>query len=65
MCGIAGIVKFDPGERPEEPRLERMRDVIAHRGPDGQGLIVDGPAGLAPGHAELLPDRGQRVRGTG
>ena len=47
MCGIAGIVKFDPRERPEAARLERMRDVIAHRGPDGQGLIADGPAGLA------------------
>jgi asparagine synthase (glutamine-hydrolysing) len=47
MCGIAGIVKFDPRERPEEARLERMRDVIAHRGPDGEGLIVDGCAGLA------------------
>jgi asparagine synthase (glutamine-hydrolysing) len=47
MCGIAGIVKFDPRARPEDARLERMRDVIAHRGPDAEGVIVDGPAGLA------------------
>ena len=47
MCGIAGIVKFDPRERAEEDRLVRMRDVIAHRGPDGQGSIVDGRTGLA------------------
>src|SRR5262245_14716891 len=47
MCGIAGILKFDHAERAEEDRLVRMRDVITHRGPDGQGLIVDGRAGLA------------------
>src|SRR5437867_373904 len=47
MCGIAGIVKFDPRERAEDDRLVRMRDRIAHRGPDGQGLIVDGRTGLA------------------
>jgi asparagine synthase (glutamine-hydrolysing) len=47
MCGIAGIAKFDPRDSVEEPRLARMRDVIAHRGPDGEGLVVDGPVGLA------------------
>src|SRR5262245_60255437 len=47
MCGIAGIVKFDLADRAEEDRLVRMRDTIAHRGPDGQGLVVDGPVGLA------------------
>src|SRR5262245_2350987 len=47
MCGIAGILKFDAAGRAEEDRLVRMRDVITHRGPDGEGLIVDGPAGLA------------------
>jgi asparagine synthase (glutamine-hydrolysing) len=47
MCGIAGIVKLDPYEQAEEDRLVRMRDIIAHRGPDGQGLIVDGRVGLA------------------
>ena len=29
MCGIAGIVKFDPNEQAEEDRLVRMRDSIA------------------------------------
>ena len=47
MCGIAGILKFDPRDQAEEDRLVRMRDSIAHRGPDGQGLIVDGRVGLA------------------
>ncbi len=47
MCGIAGIVKLDPRERVEEPRLRRMRDVQQHRGPDGAGVYLNGPAGLA------------------
>src|SRR6202035_4615100 len=47
MCGIAGIVKLDPRETVEEARLRRMRDVLRHRGPDGEGLWIDGPIGLA------------------
>jgi asparagine synthase (glutamine-hydrolysing) len=47
MCGIAGIVKLDPRERAEEARLKRMRDVLRHRGPDGEGLWLEGPVGLA------------------
>ena len=47
MCGIAGIVARDPGARIDEHRLARMRDALHHRGPDGNGLRVDGPAGLA------------------
>jgi asparagine synthase (glutamine-hydrolysing) len=51
MCGIAGIVKLDPRETVEEARLKRMRDVLRHRGPDGEGLWIDGPIGL--GHRRL------------
>jgi asparagine synthase (glutamine-hydrolysing) len=51
MCGIAGIVKLDPRETVEEARLKRMRDVLRHRGPDGEGLWIDGPIGF--GHRRL------------
>ena len=47
MCGIAGIVTFDPRDRVDERRLTPMRDVMRHRGPDGEGLLIDGPVGLA------------------
>ena len=47
MCGIAGIVRFNPRDVVEEARLKRMRDVLRHRGPDGEGLWIDGPVGLA------------------
>ena len=47
MCGIAGILRFNPREVVEEARLKRMRDVLRHRGPDGEGLWIEGPVGLA------------------
>ena len=47
MCGIVGIVKLHPEARAEEPRLRRMRDALAHRGPDAAALWTDGPVGLA------------------
>ena len=51
MCGIAGIVKLNATDLVEESRLKQMRDVIRHRGPDGEGLWIDGPVGL--GHRRL------------
>lgn len=50
MSGIAGIYNLDG--RPVEPALlERMTDVISHRGPDGSGHWISNPAGL--GHRML------------
>jgi asparagine synthase (glutamine-hydrolysing) len=47
MCGIAGILKFNPSEQVEQQRLLAMRDSLLHRGPDEGGLMCDGPIGLA------------------
>lgn len=50
MCGIAGAVDFDG--KPASPAiLRRMTAAIAHRGPDGEGIYVDGAVGL--GHRRL------------
>ena len=46
MCGIAGYLQFD-GDGASPVLLGRMGDAIAHRGPDGEGVFVDGPLGLA------------------
>jgi len=55
MCGIAGFVlPSGPGLPPRETRLDwlsRMTRAMAHRGPDGEGLHLDGPAAL--GHRRL------------
>ena len=47
MCGICGSFDFSRA-RPADPAvLERMNQTMVHRGPDGGGLHVDGPVGLA------------------
>jgi asparagine synthase (glutamine-hydrolysing) len=50
MCGIAGIIHRD-GEPASANLIKRMTDIIAHRGPDGEGHYVDGP--IALGHRRL------------
>lgn len=50
MCGIAGICDLS-GEPVSVGLLKRMTDIIAHRGPDGEGHYTDGAVGL--GHRRL------------
>jgi asparagine synthase (glutamine-hydrolysing) len=50
MCGIVGVLQRDRVPV-DEALLARMTDVIAHRGPDGEGFHVDGAVGL--GHRRL------------
>lgn len=58
MCGIAGYIGTDP--RLDETLLLRMRDALAHRGPDDMGIMTrvvkrEDNAGLRVGmaHARL------------
>ncbi len=45
MCGFVGIVHLE--SRPvERPMLAQMARAIAHRGPDGEGVFVDGSVGF-------------------
>jgi len=46
MCGIAGIVSNRAGERIETATIRRMCDVIVHRGPDEEGILVKDGVGL-------------------
>ena len=45
MCGIAGCVAA-AGREPDRAALGRMAAALAHRGPDDEGIEVDGPVGL-------------------
>src|SRR2546428_13934628 len=45
MCGIAGAVHLH-GPTPTQDLLRRMTATLRHRGPDGEGLWIDGPVGL-------------------
>lgn len=49
MCGIAGIIRFkDSRLAPDdEACLQRMADLLRHRGPDAQGLVIRENCGLA------------------
>jgi asparagine synthase (glutamine-hydrolysing) len=62
MCGICGIaLSSRSGAEVQRSTLERMRDVMIHRGPDGAGLFIDGRIGL--GHRRLSivdPNAGQQ-----
>jgi asparagine synthase (glutamine-hydrolysing) len=65
MCGIAGIYNLD-GEPASPDALHRMAEVIAHRGPSGDGYHTDGPLGF--GHRRLaiidLTDAGRQPMET-
>ena len=50
MCGIVGWVRSG-GRRVDPERLRAMRDVMAHRGPDAVGDLIDENVGL--GHRRL------------
>jgi asparagine synthase (glutamine-hydrolysing) len=45
VCGIAGLAALDGG-RVDARGLDAMVDALAHRGPDGRGIRVDGPVAL-------------------
>lgn len=62
MCGIAGRVNFRSGRPADGQVIAGMCDLIAHRGPDGSGVVCTGPVGF--GHRRLaiidLSDAGRQ-----
>ena len=70
MCGICGIaLPAGSARRLDMERLERMRDTLVHRGPDGAGAFLEGGVGLghrrlsivdvAHGHQPMASDSGR------
>ena len=56
MCGIAGAVWNDAKKVVEQTTLQRMIDVLRHRGPDDEGMYTAETAsqtGVALGHRRL------------
>ena len=51
MCGITGFVSAKHELEEAKKTLKAMADLIAHRGPDGEGFYVDEQAAL--GHRRL------------
>lgn len=50
MCGIVGIINFGT-KKVKKQDITKMMQVIKHRGPDDEGVYVDGGFGL--GHVRL------------
>src|SRR5579864_2951521 len=46
MCGICGIVNFDPTDFVDPAVVQSMSEVVSHRGPDDDGFFVEGRVGL-------------------
>lgn len=44
MCGIAGMVSFDPLRSVPLEEVRRMTRALVHRGPDDEGFHAQGPA---------------------
>ncbi len=51
MCGVVGLFHPLQPTVPDQARLRRMADAIAHRGPDGEGFHVEPHLGF--GHRRL------------
>jgi asparagine synthase (glutamine-hydrolysing) len=51
MCGIAGKLAFNFNQMVSSEEIQRMCNTLTHRGPDDEGLYVNGPIGL--GHRRL------------
>ena len=51
MCGICGIISERQTEPPDRKLLAAMTKALTHRGPDAEGVHVDGCVAL--GHRRL------------
>ncbi len=71
MCGIVGVWRGAGGRPVVEDTLRRMNAAIVHRGPDDEGIFIDGTYGvgmrrlsindLAGGHQPLTNEDGSVV----
>ncbi len=53
MCGLVGCISFSDRFRVTAPYLDRMRDTMAHRGPDGVGTWISADGAVGLGHRRL------------
>jgi asparagine synthase (glutamine-hydrolysing) len=53
MCGIVGILSFNSSGRVDQDVLARMRDTMAHRGPDGAASWISDDRKVGLGHRRL------------
>ncbi|MBV9212368.1 MAG: asparagine synthetase B, partial [Actinobacteria bacterium] len=54
MCGICGQASAAGSAGPDAAVLRAMSGTLVHRGPDSEGLTVDGPVGLAARRLSII-----------
>ncbi len=54
MCGICGFVHTDRQRPADRQLLSSMCDTIRHRGPDAEGLYLNGPVGLGSRRLSII-----------
>lgn len=54
MCGIAGIYNFKNHQKVDGELLQKMTNVIQHRGPDADGLYVNNNIGLGQRRLSII-----------
>lgn len=58
MCGLAGVASLRGAPLPSVEDLERMCATIAHRGPDDQGIHIEGDVGLGARRLAIIDVEG-------
>lgn len=53
MCGIAGVFNHGRQEPVSEQKLRLMRDSMVHRGPDDEGIYLNGDRSVGLAHRRL------------
>ena len=53
MCGIVGALSLNGHGRVDDRVIVRMRDTMAHRGPDGYGTWISDDRKVGFGHRRL------------
>jgi asparagine synthase (glutamine-hydrolysing) len=54
MCGIAGKLSFEPGGRVDAVTVRRMCRVLFHRGPEDEGVHLDGELGMGMRRLKII-----------
>jgi len=58
MCGICGKVYFDHSRPVEREVISSMNDVLRHRGPDDEGIYINGNVGLGMRRLSIIDIEG-------
>ena len=58
MCGICGILNFDRKKEVDHQELNVMIKSISHRGPDDEGIFINGNFGFANCRLSIIDIKG-------